>query len=236
MATVTRLNDPLAAYPVGSVYMSVNSTSPETLFGGTWLKLAGGQFLRAGSVSSTPSTASTTDGGAASASYTPSGTNAGTAISKDQMPAHTHDMQSHTHGMQSHTHSLSSHTHTMAHTHGTGNSTCTHFPIQTGSAVSRRQLGSGGTNRGYNWTTDSTSSYTSIYQTTATGAASNATTSAPSNNTSGTPSNNTTTGPSNNTTTSTGGGLTHTHTFTGTAATIDTLPPYLNVNMWIRTA
>lgn len=32
-------------YPVGSIYMSMNSTSPETLFGGTWEKLAGGRCL-----------------------------------------------------------------------------------------------------------------------------------------------------------------------------------------------
>ena len=31
-------------YPVGSIYMSVNSTSPETLFGGTWESI-GGRFL-----------------------------------------------------------------------------------------------------------------------------------------------------------------------------------------------
>lgn len=32
-------------YPVGSIYMSMNNTSPETLFGGTWEKLAGGRCL-----------------------------------------------------------------------------------------------------------------------------------------------------------------------------------------------
>ena len=31
-------------YPVGSIYMSANSTSPETLFGGTWESI-GGRFL-----------------------------------------------------------------------------------------------------------------------------------------------------------------------------------------------
>ena len=31
-------------YPVGSIYMSVNSTSPETLFGGTWSRISG-RFL-----------------------------------------------------------------------------------------------------------------------------------------------------------------------------------------------
>ena len=32
-------NNPIAYYPIGSIYMSVNSTSPETLFGGTWEQL-----------------------------------------------------------------------------------------------------------------------------------------------------------------------------------------------------
>lgn len=32
-------------YPVGSIYMSVNNTSPATLFGGTWERIAGGRCL-----------------------------------------------------------------------------------------------------------------------------------------------------------------------------------------------
>ena len=36
----------MAAYPVGSIYISFNSTSPATLFGGTWAQLTGA-FLRA---------------------------------------------------------------------------------------------------------------------------------------------------------------------------------------------
>lgn len=35
----------LAAYPVGSIYMSVNSTSPNSLFGGTWERFANGRCL-----------------------------------------------------------------------------------------------------------------------------------------------------------------------------------------------
>lgn len=32
-------------YPVGSIYMSVNSTNPSTLFGGTWEQIARGRTL-----------------------------------------------------------------------------------------------------------------------------------------------------------------------------------------------
>jgi hypothetical protein len=36
-------------YPIGSVYISVNSTSPETLFGGSWTQLKDRFLLGAGS-------------------------------------------------------------------------------------------------------------------------------------------------------------------------------------------
>ena len=38
-------------YPVGSIYMSVNSTSPATLFGGTWQKIQGRFLLASGTTS-----------------------------------------------------------------------------------------------------------------------------------------------------------------------------------------
>ena len=38
----------LKAYPVGSIYMSVNSTSPGTLFGGTWVQIKDRFLLAAG--------------------------------------------------------------------------------------------------------------------------------------------------------------------------------------------
>ena len=38
-------------YPVGSIYISVNSTSPEKLFGGTWAKINGRFLLGTGTPS-----------------------------------------------------------------------------------------------------------------------------------------------------------------------------------------
>ena len=42
-------------YPVGSIYMSVNSTDPSTLFGGTWQRLKGRFLIGAGAVADTNS-------------------------------------------------------------------------------------------------------------------------------------------------------------------------------------
>ena len=42
-------------YPVGSIYMSVNSTDPSTLFGGTWERLKGRFLIGAGAVADTNS-------------------------------------------------------------------------------------------------------------------------------------------------------------------------------------
>ena len=39
----------LAAYPVGSIYLSINSTNPKLLFGGTWVQLEHRFLLGAGS-------------------------------------------------------------------------------------------------------------------------------------------------------------------------------------------
>jgi hypothetical protein len=63
---------PLLAYPVGSIYMSVNSTSPADLFGGTWEEIAGGRVLMGQS-----------DDYAA-------GTTGGSATHTHTGPAHTH--------------------------------------------------------------------------------------------------------------------------------------------------
>lgn len=63
-----------AIYPVGSIYMSANSTSPATLFGGTWTQLKDQFLLCAGSTYSAGST----------------GGSANTTLTTANMPAHTH--------------------------------------------------------------------------------------------------------------------------------------------------
>lgn len=69
---VTGLIDKI--YPVGSIYMSVNSTSPATLFGGTWEQLKDRFLLGAGSTYSNGAT-----GGEATHTLT-----------TNEMPAHSH--------------------------------------------------------------------------------------------------------------------------------------------------
>lgn len=68
-----------AVYPVGSIYMSVNSTSPATLFGGTWEAIQGKFLLGA-------------DGGTYKAGST--GGEATHTLTVDEMPKHTHSMYS----------------------------------------------------------------------------------------------------------------------------------------------
>jgi len=63
-------------YPVGSIYMSANSTSPGTLFGGTWERIQDTFLLAAGSTYAAGST-----GGEATHTLT-----------VDEMPSHMHKM------------------------------------------------------------------------------------------------------------------------------------------------
>lgn len=63
-------------YPVGSVYMSTNSTNPSTLFGGTWTKIEG-RFLWA-----TGDTPMVTGGSTTTNSH---------VLTIDEIPAHRHE-------------------------------------------------------------------------------------------------------------------------------------------------
>lgn len=68
-------------YPVGSIYMSVSSTSPQTLFGGTWEQIQD-KFLLA---SGTTYTAGNTGGSA-----THTHTTADHTLTVNEIPSHTH--------------------------------------------------------------------------------------------------------------------------------------------------
>lgn len=68
--------NPLVAYPVGSIYMSVNETSPALLFGGNWLQIEDRFLLGAGK------------------SYSPGKTGGSSTVTLTigQIPAHNHGM------------------------------------------------------------------------------------------------------------------------------------------------
>ena len=70
---------PLTAYPIGSIYMSVNNTSPAELFGGSWAPIEDVFLLSAGAKYLAGST-----GGEATHTLT-----------IDEMPAHNHGFQQH---------------------------------------------------------------------------------------------------------------------------------------------
>ena len=103
-------------YPVGSIYMSVASTSPETLFGGTWTRIQDVFLMCGGSSYSPGSTGGTAD------LVVPSHTHTASTASDG---AHTHSITASSSGSHSHSASTSS---TGSHTHdltGTGaNSIC----------------------------------------------------------------------------------------------------------------
>lgn len=88
------LGDPLTNYPVGSIYMSVNSTSPSTLFGGTWEAMPAGRVLLAQGTASWGTYNAGATGGEATHQLT-----------VGEMPSHNHSASSnwtgeHTHGIQ----------------------------------------------------------------------------------------------------------------------------------------
>ena len=96
-----------AIYPVGSIYMSINSTNPASLFGGTWEQFAQGRvLLGVGSNGETNYTTAEQTGG-----------------SENSVATHTHTQQSHNHTQQVHKHSLLSNTKKNANANGFGANT-----------------------------------------------------------------------------------------------------------------
>ena len=84
-------------YPVGSIYMSVNSTNPSVLFGGTWEQIKDTFLLATGDTYANGST-----GGEATHTLT-----------ENEMPSHTHIQDSHNHTQNSHNHTQNSHDHSV---------------------------------------------------------------------------------------------------------------------------
>lgn len=68
-----------SVYPIGSIYMSMNSTDPSALFGGEWVRLKDTFLLASGDVYSADENASTAQHGEADHTLT-----------IDEMPSHTH--------------------------------------------------------------------------------------------------------------------------------------------------
>ena len=144
-----------SVYPVGSLYISTSSTSPATLFGGTWVQITD-RFLYC-----TNSSGGT--GGANSVEYTPAGSVGGHTLTTNEIPSHNHGF------------GFSTDPNTAGGSSGTGVFT-----------------GSGG------------NQYFGKFLTLTTG--------------------------------NSGGGKSHSHGFTGTKATINTMPAYYTVYCWRRTA
>lgn len=143
----------LEAFPVGSIYLSTNSDNPSNYLGGTWESYGQGRTLVGeGTGTDSNNTAKLFNAGATGGEYTHK-------ITLAEIPAHTHTFSATTNAVGN-------------HTHGTGNSTWSAFNVFQSATMSRRLLyGGSGTKKGYQWTTDSTSSYNSIGAVTATGAA-----------------------------------------------------------------
>ena len=73
-------------YPIGSIYMSVSSTSPQILFGGTWEQIKDTFLLASGDTYASDGDVATAQHGSATVSLT-----------EEQMPRHTHTQNAHTH-------------------------------------------------------------------------------------------------------------------------------------------
>lgn len=233
-------------YPVGAIYMSTNNVSPSSFLGGTWEQIKDKFLLSAGD-----NYAGGATGG--EATYTPSGTITGTALTTDMLPSHNHTVS--ISGTTATENALHKHTGTVIGT--TGNESTTHkhtgtvigttdnagehthnvYAVKTGESGSTQQRVCSSSSSKSTFTSSSAGyhSHTMKFEMT-TG----------TEDTHHTHSMNfeMTTATENaahahdfsisgNTGTS-GNGNKHSHTFTGIAG--DNMPPYLTVYMWQRTA
>lgn len=222
-------------YPVGSVYISFNSTSPSTLFGGTWTRLKD-RFLMASGDSYAPNTtggsATKTIAVANIPSHNHTVNSAGThnhTASASQVGNHTHSVSGTTGGAGSHNHNRGNMN--ITGTFGTGGSSPALYRDDTSGAFynsgtdgNKYASGNTGNDRtsmvtldaSRNWvgTTNTVANHTHSISATSGGAGSHSHTITVANN-----------GSHTHTTNNTGGGL-----------PLNIMPPYQTVYMWRRTA
>lgn len=212
-------------YPVGSIYTSVNSVSPDTFLGGTWERIQD-TFLLASGTSHAPGTT----GGSESQQVSVSGTVGGTTLTAAQsaLPQHAHTLTNPTvasSGAITNGISGGSHQHQIGNTQ-TSAAFVGMYGTTTG--LSRRRVASNASGTGnaavpgQDWNTNV--NFIRVENTNATTHTHNL---------------------PNHTHTLSGGSIAnnskatadqaHTHTFTGTDATVPTIPPYLAVYVWKRT-
>lgn len=103
-ATYTRYNPTYSSYaalqhPVGNLYQSVDSTSPASLFGGSWVAVEAGRYIRAALNANT--------GGEARHTHT-------SAPHSHPIPGHSHTVNNHAHAGPRHTHTGPLHQHALA--------------------------------------------------------------------------------------------------------------------------
>lgn len=239
-------------YPVGSVYISFNSTSPSSLFGGTWQRIKDTFLLANGDTY-----AANTSGGSATKT-----------ITVNNMPAHNHSVNSagshnhtastgasgvHNHtastgGAGSHTHTASSNT-TGNHTHARGTMNITgwvpgvndgnnggafdtlkyYLPgwmDLTGSTYHKNDVGIWNFDASKSWTGSTSTAGNHSHTITVNSAGSHAHTVTVNNSGSHT----------HTVTVNKNGSHTHTTNNTGGGTPLNILPPYQTVYMWRRTA
>ena len=81
-------------YPVGAVYISLNSTNPGTLFGGTWAKIEGRFLLASGSnTANTDNTYGTLGAGVINRPVGEQGGEATHTLTTSEMPSHAHPIR-----------------------------------------------------------------------------------------------------------------------------------------------
>ncbi len=231
-------------YPIGSIYMSVNSTNPKDLFGGTWEQLKDRFLLAAGSSYSAGST-----GGASTVAlesgHLPGHTHSFSATSGSTTASHTHSFSAtsgavstgHTHSLNSHTHSTPSHTHSFSANfyirHGENSGTAT----LAGGTNTSVTTGAYSSSWGNGFKTSSYSHKPDRLNISGTTGSSSGTTGASSGST-GYQSNSHTHSVSG---TTGSGGAAHTHSVSGTTGSTgsgsahNNMPPYLAVYVWKRT-